>query len=130
MMPLLCKLLQKEAMIVVTGAAGFIGSYLIHRLNQDNFNAIIAVDKFDNAAKNNNLTDAKIKERVDRDLFLAWLDKNYENVEFIFHIGARTDTAEFDLTLLLQNLILPFCIRLILNTPKKYGGVVANIRFR
>ncbi len=99
-MPLLCKLLQKEAMIVVTGAAGFIGSYLIHRLNQDNFNAIIAVDKFDNAAKNNNLTDAKIKERVDRDLFLAWLDKNYENVEFIFHIGARTDTAEFDLTLL------------------------------
>ncbi|HMR56430.1 MAG TPA: ADP-glyceromanno-heptose 6-epimerase [Cyclobacteriaceae bacterium] len=87
-------------MIVVTGAAGFIGSYLIHRLNQDNFNAIIAVDKFDNAAKNNNLTDAKIKERVDRDLFLAWLDKNYENVEFIFHIGARTDTAEFDLTLL------------------------------
>jgi ADP-L-glycero-D-manno-heptose 6-epimerase len=87
-------------MIVVTGAAGFIGSYLIQRLNQDNFNAIVAVDKFDNAAKNKNLANAKIKERVDRDLFLAWLDKNYENVEFIFHIGARTDTAEFDLTLL------------------------------
>lgn len=87
-------------MIVVTGAAGFIGSYLIHRLNQDNFNAIIAVDKFEDAAKNKNLEGLKIKERVDRDQFITWLDKNYETVEFIFHIGARTDTAEFDIDLL------------------------------
>jgi ADP-L-glycero-D-manno-heptose 6-epimerase len=87
-------------MIVVTGAAGFIGSYLIHRLNQDNFNAIIAVDKFDNEAKNKNLIGLKIKENVDRDQFLGWLDKNYETIEFIFHIGARTDTAEFDTALL------------------------------
>lgn len=87
-------------MIVVTGAAGFIGSYLIERLNQDNFNAIIAVDKFDDPAKNKNLEGLKIQERVDRDNFLAWLDKNYETVEFIFHIGARTDTAEFDIELL------------------------------
>ena len=34
-------------MIVVTGAAGFIGSCLVGRLNKDNFNALIAVDKFD-----------------------------------------------------------------------------------
>lgn len=87
-------------MIIVTGAAGFIGSYLIQRLNQENFNAIIAVDKFDNAEKNKNLIGSKIKERVDRDHFLTWLDKNYETVEFIFHIGARTDTAEFDTSLL------------------------------
>ena len=87
-------------MIVVTGAAGFIGSYLIQRLNQDNFNAIIAVDKFDNEAKNKNLAGLKIKEKVDRDQFLGWLDQNYETIEFIFHIGARTDTAEFDMALL------------------------------
>ena len=87
-------------MIIVTGAAGFIGSYLIQRLNQDNFNAIIAVDKFDNEEKNKNLVGSKIKERIDRDVFLSWLDKNYETVEFIFHIGARTDTAEFDTALL------------------------------
>jgi ADP-L-glycero-D-manno-heptose 6-epimerase len=87
-------------MIIVTGAAGFIGSYLIQRLNQENFNAIIAVDKFDNQEKNKNLIGSKIKERVDRDHFLTWLDKNYETVEFIFHIGARTDTAEFDTALL------------------------------
>lgn len=87
-------------MIIVTGATGFIGSHLILRLNQDNFNAIIAVDKFDNEEKNKNLVGLKIKEKVDRDLFLSWLDTNYETVEFIFHIGARTDTEEFDLNLL------------------------------
>ncbi|HNR73423.1 MAG TPA: ADP-glyceromanno-heptose 6-epimerase [Cyclobacteriaceae bacterium] len=87
-------------MIIVTGAAGFIGSYLIQRLNQDNYNAIIAVDKFTNEAKNKNLIGAKIQERIDRDLFLTWLDGNYETVEFIFHIGARTDTTEFNLDLL------------------------------
>ncbi len=87
-------------MIVVTGAAGFIGSYLIQRLNQDNFKAIIAVDKFDNPTKNKNLVGLTIQEKVDRELFTQWLDKNYELVEFIFHIGARTDTAEFDTNLL------------------------------
>lgn len=87
-------------MIVVTGAAGFIGSYLIQRLNQDNFKAIIAVDKFDNLTKNKNLVGLTIQEKVDRELFTQWLDKNYELVEFIFHIGARTDTAEFDTNLL------------------------------
>lgn len=87
-------------MIVVTGAAGFIGSYLIHRLNEESFNAIIAVDKFDNEAKNKNLAGLKLKERIDREQFLPWLDKNYETIEFIFHIGARTDTAEFDVELL------------------------------
>jgi ADP-L-glycero-D-manno-heptose 6-epimerase len=87
-------------MIIVTGAAGFIGSYLIQRLNQDNFNAIIAVDKFDNEEKNKNLVGLKIKEKIDRDQFLSWLDTNYETVEFIFHIGARTDTTEFDTALL------------------------------
>ncbi|MBX2901787.1 MAG: ADP-glyceromanno-heptose 6-epimerase [Cyclobacteriaceae bacterium] len=87
-------------MIVVTGAAGFIGSYLIKRLNADNYNAIIAVDKFDNVEKNKNLVGLKIRERVDREVFAAWLDKNHETVEFIFHIGARTDTAEFDMKLL------------------------------
>lgn len=86
-------------MIIVTGAAGFIGSCLIKRLNQENYNAIIAVDKFDNLAKNKNLGQARIKERVDRDGFPSWLDKNHELVEFIFHIGARTDTTEMDASL-------------------------------
>ncbi|MDJ1468795.1 ADP-glyceromanno-heptose 6-epimerase [Cytophagaceae bacterium DM2B3-1] len=83
-------------MIIVTGAAGFIGSCLISRLNADNFNYIIAVDDFSNEEKNRNLVGKKIKERVHRDNFFEWLDQNYEEVEFLFHIGARTDTTEFD----------------------------------
>lgn len=87
-------------MIIVTGAAGFIGSCLIKKLNSENFNAIVAVDKFNDKAKNKNLAGAQLTEKVDRDEFMGWLDQNYENVEFIFHIGARTDTAEFDMDLL------------------------------
>jgi ADP-L-glycero-D-manno-heptose 6-epimerase len=83
-------------MIVVTGAAGFIGSCLIARLNKDNFNEIIAVDHFKDPAKLKNLENKKIREKVDRDHFFEWLDKNNEHVEFIFHIGARTDTTEFN----------------------------------
>lgn len=83
-------------MIVVTGAAGFIGSCLISRLNKDNFNYIIAVDDFSNPEKNKNLEGKTIQEKVHRDDFFDWLEKNQRLVEFIFHIGARTDTTEFD----------------------------------
>jgi ADP-L-glycero-D-manno-heptose 6-epimerase len=83
-------------MIIVTGATGFIGSCLISRLNQENFNAIIAVDDFSRKDKLLNLEGKKILERVDRESFFDWLDNNYHEIEFLFHIGARTDTTEFD----------------------------------
>ena len=87
-------------MIVVTGAAGFIGSCLISKLNTEGFKAIVAVDAFGDATKEKNLTDKNIIERVEREVFFEWLDNNYKTVEFIFHMGARTDTAEFDYALL------------------------------
>ncbi|GAB3938915.1 ADP-glyceromanno-heptose 6-epimerase [Larkinella terrae] len=83
-------------MIIVTGATGFIGSCLISRLNQENFNAIIAVDDFSREDKLANLEGKRILERVDREEFFDWLDGNYHEIEFLFHIGARTDTTEFD----------------------------------
>ena len=83
-------------MIIVTGAAGFIGSCLIARLNELNFNYIIAVDDFSFPEKNKNLEGKKIKDRVERTQLASWLDANYREVEFFFHIGARTDTTEFD----------------------------------
>ncbi len=61
---------------------------------------MIAVDKFDDEAKNRNLEGKTILARVDRDEFSSWLDANFEEVEFIFHLGARTDTTEFDRELL------------------------------
>ena len=87
-------------MIIVTGAAGFIGSCLIKKLNQENFNAIVAVDSFQDAVKNKNLEGLRLKEKVEIDQLMSWLDGNNELVEFIFHIGAVTDTSEFDTKLL------------------------------
>lgn len=83
-------------MIIVTGAAGFIGSCLISKLNQENFNFIIAVDDFSKAEKKGNLMGKTVQKFVERDHFFDWLDQNYQEVEFLFHIGARTDTTEFD----------------------------------
>jgi ADP-L-glycero-D-manno-heptose 6-epimerase len=83
-------------MIIVTGAAGFIGSGLISRLNQDGFKNIIAVDDFSKIEKAENLEGKIMKEKVERDELFPWIDQNYRDVEFIFHIGARTDTTEFD----------------------------------
>lgn len=83
-------------MIIVTGAAGFIGSCLIAQLNELNFNYIIAVDDFSFPEKNKNLAGKKIMERVERTELAAWIDANYSEVEFCFHIGARTDTTEFN----------------------------------
>ena len=86
-------------MIVVTGAAGFIGSCMIEKLNQENFLDVVAVDDFGNAEKNKNLIGKTIHERVDREVFHDWLDQNQRDVQFIFHIGARTDTTEFDVSI-------------------------------
>jgi len=87
-------------MIVVTGAAGFIGSCLIEKLNSEGFKAIIAVDDFQenerNKDKYKNLENKTILNRVEREHFIEWLEKEHETVEFIFHLGARTDTTEFD----------------------------------
>ena len=83
-------------MIVVTGAAGFIGSNLVGRLNAEGHPSIVAVDKFNRPEKNRNLENKTFRERIDRDVFMEWLETHHREVEFVFHIGARTDTTEFD----------------------------------
>jgi ADP-L-glycero-D-manno-heptose 6-epimerase len=83
-------------MIIVTGASGFIGSCMIRKLNDHNFNAVIAVDDFARTDKAKNLEGKKVMHQVPRNEFFNWLDKNHRQVEFIFHIGARTDTTEFN----------------------------------
>ncbi|MGI4832235.1 MAG: ADP-glyceromanno-heptose 6-epimerase [Janthinobacterium lividum] len=83
-------------MIVVTGAAGFIASCLVTRLNAANFNDIVVVDSFAVEKKLPNIRGKQLREYVDREEFFTWLDAHHEQVEFVFHLGARTDTTEQD----------------------------------
>lgn len=83
-------------MIVVTGAAGFIGSCLVTKLNQEGKTDLILVDKFGISSKEGNLQHKKYTELVDRDVFEQWLQTNAKPIEVIFHIGAKTDTTLFD----------------------------------
>lgn len=85
-------------MIIVTGAAGFIGSCLVGKLNREGFDDIVVVDDFSNIEKNKNLENKKYTTKLDRKKFIEWLDENHKLVQFIFHIGARTDTTEFNVS--------------------------------
>jgi ADP-L-glycero-D-manno-heptose 6-epimerase len=81
-------------MIVVTGAAGFIASYLVGHLNQNGHSDLILVDDFSREDKNANLSDKKYANKIDRADFPNWLKTTSENIDFVFHLGARTDTTE------------------------------------
>ena len=85
-------------MIVVTGAAGFIASVVAHKLIAEGFDRLVLVDDFSRIRKEPNYTGLKNVQLVDRDTFTDWMVKNGSQVDFIIHLGARTDTAEFDMT--------------------------------
>ena len=87
-------------MIVVTGAAGFIGSYFVSYLNRKERENIIVVDDFSYPEKNKNLNGKKIVGQIERTEFIEWFKENAEKVTFVYHLGARTNTAEFDTELL------------------------------
>lgn len=83
-------------MIVITGAAGFIASCLVGRLNMEGFTDLVLVDDFTKIGKEKNYNGKKYSQLVHRDQFHSWLDTNHKLVQFIFHLGARTDTTEFN----------------------------------
>lgn len=83
-------------MIIVTGAAGFIGSCLVSKLNQEGFKDIVIVDDFSDPEKIGNLEGKSFTYKIHRDEFVQWLKDNQRLVQFVFHIGARTDTTEFN----------------------------------
>jgi len=86
----------RNEQIVVTGAAGFIGSCLVGFLNEKGFSNLILVDEFSRQDKIPNLEGKKYLHKVEREEFFEWLSGNNPAIDFIFHIGARTDTTEFD----------------------------------
>jgi len=82
-------------MIVVTGAAGFIGSCLVGKLNNKGITDIVLVDDFTKEEKAGNTARKVFNQKVEREEFFEWVEKNNTKIDFFFHIGARTDTTEF-----------------------------------
>ncbi len=89
-------MVKKDSTIVVTGAAGFIGSCLAEFLNYRGYSNIIFVDDFSRDDKKPNFDTKKRIAKVEREKFFEWLFQNKPRIEFVFHIGARTDTTEFN----------------------------------
>ena len=81
-------------MIVVTGAAGFIGSCMIKRLNEAGYTDVLAVDDFSRPDKTPNLEGKQTCGQVARQNFVRWLERHHSEVDAVFHLGARTDTTE------------------------------------
>ncbi len=88
--------MKKNATIVVTGAAGFIGSCLVGYLNELGYENLLLVDEFDREDKELNLLHKKFTVRIERENFFEWLNIEKPAVDFVFHLGARTDTTEFN----------------------------------
>jgi ADP-L-glycero-D-manno-heptose 6-epimerase len=82
--------------IIVTGAAGFIGSCLVGRLNEAGHTDLLIVDDFSFSEKNKNLIGKEFSQQIERTLLFDWLEQNKPTIEFVYHIGARTDTTEFN----------------------------------
>lgn len=83
-------------MIIVTGAAGFIGSCLVAGLNDLGYRDIVVVDDFSIHDKNVNLNGKFFSRIIHRTHLFQWLKNNHQKIQFVFHLGARTDTTLFD----------------------------------
>ena len=90
--------------VVVTGAAGFIGSNIIAGLNARGIDDIIAVDDLRDGEKFRNLADRRIADYVDAaDFYSAYAAGHYGAVEAVFHEGACSNTMELDGQYMMRN---------------------------
>lgn len=86
-------------MIVITGAAGFIGSCLAQYLYRQGKQDLLLVDDFSKTNKAANLIGLESVQYKDRGVFLNWLTEEQPKLDWILHLGARTDTSEQDTAL-------------------------------
>ena len=117
-------------MIIVTGAAGFIGSCLVSHLNQAGYTDLILVDDFSFPEKNKNLIQKQFFIKIERIQLFDWLADNNPEIDFVYHIGASTDTTEFnkeifdELNELYSQKIWDYCV--MKNIPLVYASSAAT----
>ena len=92
-------------MIILTGGAGFIGSVLLQRLNENGITDILIVDELDSSEKWKNLLGKQFGDYCPKDEFLEYLDEDIEkdDVSAVIHLGACTSTTERDVDYLMRN---------------------------
>jgi ADP-L-glycero-D-manno-heptose 6-epimerase len=88
--------MDKKEIIIVTGAAGFIGSCMVEYLNENGYENLIIVDDFGVEEKRKNWEAKKFINAVERQSLFEWLQVNEPKVSAFIHLGARTDTTEFN----------------------------------
>lgn len=88
--------MSNQPSIVITGAAGFIGSVFVQFLNVQGFTNLILVDDFGLEAKRKNWEGKTYTKIIERQAFLAQLANDELEIDIIIHLGARTDTTEFN----------------------------------
>jgi ADP-L-glycero-D-manno-heptose 6-epimerase len=91
--------------IIVTGAAGFIGSRIVAGLNREGASGVIAVDNLENSAKFTNLVGCEIEDYLDKRDFLERIENGEFDgaVEAVLHQGACSDTMESDGRYMMEN---------------------------
>lgn len=87
---------EHKSYIIVTGAAGFIGSCMVAFLNEQGFSNLVLVDDFGVEEKRRNWQEKKYAHIVERYNLFEWLKENDPKIDCFIHLGARTDTTEFD----------------------------------
>lgn len=88
--------MDKGKQILLTGAAGFIGSCMVQYLNDQGFSNLILVDDFGVEEKRKNWESKSFETIVERYNLFNWLEEHQPKIEIVIHLGARTDTTEFD----------------------------------
>jgi len=83
-------------MIIITGAAGFIASHFCKKLNSHGVKTLILVDDFTKEIKRKNWENLEYVDKIQREDFFRWAESNVQHIDFIFHLGARTDYFSTD----------------------------------